>query len=65
MKKTALFSALVMCFAIPAVGGCGGGGEDTVIAAPTGADEAPDAMEGMTDEEYNAAMQADMAGSGQ
>ena len=59
MKNFAVLLVLVV-FAIPAFSGCSGG-ENSVIEAPeTQTDET--AMEGMSDEEYDAAMEADMNG---
>jgi hypothetical protein len=62
MKKFAFLLMATTCFFLPSLTGCdGGSGETTVIEAPpAGEDEA--AMEGMSDEEYDAAMDADMSG---
>jgi hypothetical protein len=61
MKKLAFFTVLAAGFGLPMISGCGGGGENTVIEAPaeTGPEEA---IPGMSDEDYNAAMEADMQG---
>ena len=61
MKKLALLTTLSVAFALPAVCGCGGGGDNAVIEAPDEVLEEEPAMEGMTDEEYDAAMDADEA----
>lgn len=54
-------AALAICFALPAFMGCDqGAGENTVIEAPAATEEA--AMEGMSDDDYDAAMDADMEG---
>ncbi len=63
MKKIAsLFLATAACLFTLSMTGCGTG-ENTVIEAPaTTADDEPAAMDGMSDEEYDAAMDADMNG---
>ena len=40
--------------------GCSGGGDNTVIEAPAEAVEEEAAIEGITDEDYDAAMDAEM-----
>lgn len=63
MKKLAF--ALMACAAMMTFGftGCGGGGESVVIEAPP-AESGDDAMEGISDEEYNAAMEKSMSEQG-
>lgn len=62
MKKFAVITALATCLAVPTMSGCSEGAqENTVIEAPPANEEEP-AIEGMTDEEYNAAMEAEMQG---
>ncbi len=61
MKTHAFFTMLAICFVLPALVGCGEG-ENVVIEAPAVVIEEEAAMEGMTDEEYDAAMDADMEG---
>ena len=58
MKKSAFFLMAAMCFAILPLTGCGSS-ESTVVEAPAEAtgEEIP-AMEGMTDDEYDKAMEA-------
>jgi len=63
MKKLSLLTLLAICLAVPTLSGCGGSGENVVIEAPPAVVEEEPAMEGMTDEEYDAAMDADMAGT--
>jgi hypothetical protein len=66
MRKIASFTVLATCLVLPTVAGCGGGGgENTVIEAPPEAFEEEAAMEGMSDEDYDAAMEADMQGGDQ
>lgn len=60
MKKLALSSVLGICFAVPMMVGCGGQKESTVVEAPPAETTEEAAMEGMTDEEYDKAMDADM-----
>ena len=63
MKKLPHFMVLAICLLLPTAIGCGGGGgENTVIEAPAEVVEEEAAMEGMSDEDYNAAMEADMNG---
>ncbi|QDT10136.1 hypothetical protein [Planctomycetes bacterium K23_9] len=59
MKKLALLCAFACCFSVCAISGCGGGGTE-VIAVPEDAGEEQTAMEGMSDEEYNKAMEESM-----
>jgi len=47
------------CFSFLSLSGCGGGGENTVIEAPAVEEDAP-SIPGMTDEQYDKAMDADM-----
>ena len=64
MKKLAL--ALMACGAMMTCGftGCGGGGgEPVVIEAPPAEDDGQ-AIEGMSDEEYNAEMEKAMSEQG-
>ena len=61
MKKLAFFTMMMVGCALPTLTGCGGS-ESKVIEAPPEAEIEEDAMEGMTDEEYDQAMEADMEG---
>ena len=61
MNKLAWFTVLAICFVLPTMSGCGKG-ENTVIEAPPEPVEEEAAIEGMTDEEYDAAMDADDEG---
>lgn len=61
MKKLAYLATLSIAFACPAFVGCGSG-ENTVVEAPPEETQDDGAMDGMTDEEYDAAMEADMEG---
>ena len=49
-----------LCFCTLSLTGCSGGEENTVIEAPPEMVEEQPAIEGMTDEEYDKAMDADM-----
>lgn len=60
MKKLALLTTLSVAFALPAVCGCGGGGDNVVVEAPDEAFEEEAAMEGMSDDDYDAAMEASL-----
>ena len=60
MNKFAFFTMVAICFALPTFSGCSGGGENTVIEAPAEVTEEEPAMEGMTDEEYDKMMDAEM-----
>ena len=60
MNKLAFFTIVAICFALPMISGCGGGGENTVIEAPPEAVEEEPAMEGMSDEDYDKMMDAEM-----
>ena len=61
MKKIAFSFMATLCFFTLSLTGCGGGGgENKVIEAPPEVVEEQPAIEGMTDEEYNKAMEADM-----
>jgi hypothetical protein len=62
MKKFAVLFMATTCFFLPSLTGCGGGsGETTVIEAPPAGEE-EEAMEGMSDDDYDAAMDAEMSG---
>jgi hypothetical protein len=62
MKKFAFLLMATTCFFLPSLTGCGGGGgETTVIEAPPAGEE-EEAMEGMSDDDYDAAMDAEMSG---
>ncbi len=63
MKRFAF--ALIAGLSLSAVSmtGCGGGGESKVIEAPP-AESTDGAMEGMSEEEYNAAMEKSMSEQG-
>ncbi|MGB7328651.1 MAG: hypothetical protein WBD31_27485 [Rubripirellula sp.] len=58
MKKFTFLCMAALCLSFVTISGCGGG-TDVVEVAPDTPTEDP-AMEGMTDEEYNKAMEADM-----
>lgn len=60
MKKAAFLFMATCLFVLP-IAGCGGGGENTVVEAPPAVEEET-AIEGMSDEEYDAAMDAEMSG---
>ena len=60
MKKIAFLFMATLCFCTLSLTGCSGGGENTVIEAPPEVMEEQPAIEGMSDEEYNKAMEADM-----
>lgn len=60
MKKLTALFLTATCLSFLSLSGCGGGGENKVIEAPAVAVEEEAAMEGMTDEDYDAAMDADM-----
>lgn len=61
MRKLAFFTVMGICFALPTMVGCDGARESSVVEAPPApSGETEPAIEGMTDEEYNAAMEADM-----
>lgn len=63
MKKLTTIFLTTTCLCFLSLSGCGGGGgENKVIEAPPAVEEEA-AMPGMTDEEYDAAMDADMEGS--
>lgn len=59
MNKITFLFAATTCFLALSMVGCGDGGDNTVIEAPP-AEESGDAMPGMSDEDYNDAMDADM-----
>ncbi len=61
MKKLAYLATLSIVFACPAFIGCGSG-ENSVVEAPAEETQTDEAIDGMTDEDYNAAMDADMQG---
>lgn len=60
MKRTVFLFLGTFCFCAIFLTGCEGGGENTVVEAPPAAGEEQPAMEGMTDEEYDKAMDEDM-----
>lgn len=60
MSKLTKLAALMIALAFPMFLGCGGGGENAVVEAPPEATEEEPSIEGMTEEEYDAAMEADM-----
>ena len=60
MKRLA-FLTMAICFALPMICGCGGG-ENTVIEAPAEEVDGDPAIDGMDDEDYDAAMDAEMNG---
>jgi len=60
MKKLALLTTLSAVFALPAICGCGGGGDPVVIEAPDEEFEEEAAIEGMSDDDYDAAMEASL-----
>ena len=57
MKKFAFLIMAAMCFSSLSLTGCGSG-EPTVVEAPAETEEDA-AMEGISDEDYDAAMDAD------
>lgn len=59
MKNLSFVFLAMTCFALLTISGCGRGGENTVVEAPPAVEEEV-AMPGMTDEEYDKAMEADM-----
>ena len=61
MQRFALVSLSLTFLFLLSTTGCQGGGEPTVVEAPAepSGEEQP-AMEGMTDEEYDKAMEEDM-----
>jgi hypothetical protein len=59
MKKLALLCTLASCFSFVAISGCGGGDGGVVeVAEDTPTEDA--SMPGMTEEEYQKAMDEDM-----
>jgi hypothetical protein len=61
MNKLSFFTLLAICFVLPAMAGCGSG-DNVVIDAPAEAIEEEPALDGMSDEDYDAAMDAEMDG---
>jgi hypothetical protein len=59
MKKFAFVFVALFSFSFLGLTGCGGGGESQVVEAPD-SDEGDAAMEGLSDEDYNAAMEKSM-----
>ncbi|TWU05713.1 hypothetical protein Pla52n_14280 [Stieleria varia] len=59
MRKISLLLMTASCCFVLSFSGCGSSG-NTVVEAPPEVVEDQPAMEGMTDEEYNKAMEADM-----
>lgn len=55
MKNLAFLFMAATCFSFLSLSGCDGG-KSTVVEAPTETTEEEPAMEGMTDEDYDAAM---------
>jgi hypothetical protein len=60
MKKIAFLFMATLCFCTLSLTGCSGGGESTVIEAPPEVLEEQPAIEGMTDEDYDQAMDEEM-----
>jgi hypothetical protein len=60
MKKIAFAFMATLGFCTLSLTGCSGGGENTVIEAPPEVLEEQPAIEGMTDEDYDKQMDADM-----
>ena len=58
MKKLALLFAVAFCLPVLGLTGCSGGGENQVIQPDAGASE--DTGVGVSDEEYDAAMDEEM-----
>lgn len=61
MKKLGFLATLSIVFALPLAIGCGSD-ENVVIEAPAEVVEEQPAIEGMDDEDYDAAMDAEMEG---
>ncbi len=59
MKRTVFLFLATFCFCAIFLTGCEGGGENSVVEAPEAVEEEA-AMEGMSDEDYDKAMDADM-----
>lgn len=59
MKTLATLAALLCCFSFATLTGCGSG-DTKVIEAPAETEDVDPAMEGMTEEEYNKAMEESM-----
>lgn len=60
MKKLSQLFLAATCISVLSFVGCGGGGENTIVEAPPVEEEA--AMPGMSEEDYTAAMDAEMSG---
>ncbi len=65
MKKLGFALVAALSFSVLGVTGCGGGGEPTVIEVDdAAASDSGDAMEGISDEEYNRQMEQSMQNQG-
>ncbi len=58
MKKIAFLLMATTCLFVLSLTGCGGGGDSQVIQAPDAPEEDP-VMDGISDEDYDAAMDAE------
>lgn len=63
MKKFSLAIVATISLCVFGLTGCGGGGESQVIEAPA-AEEGDAAMEGVSDADYDAAMEQSMNAQG-
>jgi predicted small lipoprotein YifL len=62
MKKLAFAFVAVLCLSTVSLTGCGSGSSKVIEAPP--ADDGADAVQGMSDEDYNAEMEKSMSQQG-